>query len=65
MTDQRSVDGLIDQLRTHVAELRRMEREAAKADEIEERKRLILRLQLHLAHSVMDVLDVPCLPQPH
>jgi hypothetical protein len=54
---------LIDHLRTHVAELRRMEREGAKTDEVEERKCLILRLQRHLAYSVVDLLGVSCRPQ--
>ena len=40
---------LITHLRTHVAELRRLEREGAVADEVAERKRLILQLQEHLA----------------
>ena len=59
MTDQGSVDRLIDHLRTHVAELERLQREGARADEVEERKRLIGRLQRHLARSVMDLLGVP------
>ena len=63
MTDQRTIDRLIDHLRAHVSELRRMEREGAKADEVEERKRLILRLQRHLAYSVVDLLGIPRRPR--
>ena len=58
MTDQRSVDRLIDHLRTQVADLRRMQREGADADEVEARERLILRLQRHLAHCVVDRVEV-------
>ncbi len=58
MTDERTLDRLITHLRTHVAELRRLEREGAEPDEVAERRRLILRLQNHLAHAVRDLLTV-------
>jgi hypothetical protein len=63
MTDQRSVERLIDHLRAHVAELRRMEREGAKAGEVEERSRVISRLQQHLAFAVAEMVGVPRRPQ--
>ncbi|MBV9415948.1 MAG: hypothetical protein JO363_13285 [Solirubrobacterales bacterium] len=63
MTDQRTVDWLIEHLRVHVAELRRIEREGAEPAEVAERKRLILRLQQHLAYSVIDLLGLPRRPQ--
>jgi hypothetical protein len=44
MNDERALDRLIAHLRTHVAALRRLEREGAGADEVAERKRLIVRL---------------------
>ena len=57
MTDERTLDRLIAHLRAHVAELRRLEREGAQPAEVAERKRLILRLQDHLAYAVRDVLS--------
>jgi hypothetical protein len=59
MTDERTFDRLIAHLRTHVAELRRLEREGAEPSDLAERQRLILRLQEHLAYAVRDVLSVP------
>jgi hypothetical protein len=58
MTDERTLDRLIAHLRTHVAELRRLEQEGAGPDEVAERKHLILRLQEHLAYTVRDLLNV-------
>jgi hypothetical protein len=58
MTDERTLDRLIAHLRAHVAEARRLEREGADPQEIEERKRLILRLQQQLAYAVRDLLTV-------
>jgi uncharacterized coiled-coil protein SlyX len=58
MTDERTLDRLIVHLRTHVAELRRLEREGAVGEEVAERRRLIFRLQEHLAYAVRDLLDV-------
>jgi hypothetical protein len=43
-------------LRTHVAELRRLERSGAAPEEVADRKRLILRLQDHLGYAVRDLL---------
>jgi hypothetical protein len=59
MTDQHTLDHVIAHLRTRVAELRRREREGAPIDELEDRRRLILRLQQQLAHSVVELLDGP------
>jgi hypothetical protein len=58
MTDERTLDRLMAHLRTHVAEARRLELEGGDQTEVEERKRLILRLQRHLAYAVRDVLTV-------
>lgn len=57
MTDERTLDRLIAHLRGHVAELRRREREGADPSELADRKRLILRLQEHLAYAVRDVVS--------
>jgi hypothetical protein len=43
-------------LRTHVAELRRLERAGAAPEEVADRKGLILRLQEHPAYAVRDLL---------
>ncbi|HET6868332.1 MAG TPA: hypothetical protein VFH80_20620 [Solirubrobacteraceae bacterium] len=58
MTDQRTLDRLIAHLRGQVAELRQLERRGAAPEEVAERKRLILRLQEHLAHAVRDWVAV-------
>lgn len=58
MTEQRTLDRLMAHLRTHVAETRRLEFEGAHQTELEERKRLILRLQQQLACAVRDLLTV-------
>jgi len=58
MTDQRTLDRLIAHLRGQVSELRRLEREGAAAEDLAERKRLILRLQERLSHTVRDLLNV-------
>ena len=57
MTDERTLDRLIAHLRGQVAELRRIEREGAGAEEVAERKRLIMRLQEHLAYAVRDLMN--------
>jgi hypothetical protein len=59
MTDERTIDRLMAHLRTHVAELRRLERAGAAPEEVADRKRLILRLQEHLAYAVRDLLRGP------
>jgi hypothetical protein len=59
MTDERTLDPLLAHLRGQVAELRRLEREGADPDQVAERKRLILRLQEHMAYAVRDLLGVP------
>jgi hypothetical protein len=57
MTDERTVDRLIAHLRAHVAELRRLELEGAAPYEVAERKRVIRRLNEHLAYAVRDLLS--------
>lgn len=56
MTDERTIDRLMVHLRAHVAELRRLERAGAAPGEVADRRRLILRLQEHLAYAVRDLL---------
>ncbi|HUJ34119.1 MAG TPA: hypothetical protein VLW51_02840 [Solirubrobacteraceae bacterium] len=58
MSDQRTLDRLIAHLRGQVAELRRLEVEGGAAEDIAERKRLILGLQERLAYVVRDLLGV-------
>jgi len=58
MTDERTLDRLIAHLRAHVAEARRLELEGADQTEIDERRRLIWRLQQQLAYTVRDALTV-------
>jgi hypothetical protein len=58
MTDERTLDRLMAHLRTHVAEARRLELEGGNQTEVEERKRLISRLQQQLAYAVRDLLTV-------
>ena len=59
MIDERSLDRLMAHLRGQVAELRRLEREGAGDEEVAEHRRLIFRLQEHLAHAVRDLLGPP------
>jgi hypothetical protein len=56
MREDRNIDRLIAHLRTHVLELRRLERAGAAPEELADRKRLILLLQEHLAYAVRDLL---------
>jgi hypothetical protein len=63
MTDERTLDRLIAHLRGQVAELRRLERDGAAPGEVAERKRLIIRLQQHLAYAVRDLMN-PQRPSP-
>jgi len=58
MSDERTLDRLIAHLRGQVAELRRLEREGAAAEELADRKRLIARLQERLAYVVRDLVSV-------
>jgi Holliday junction resolvasome RuvABC ATP-dependent DNA helicase subunit len=58
MTDQRTLDRVIAHLRGQVSELRRLEVDGAAAEEIAERKRLIMRLQERLSYVVRDLLTV-------
>jgi hypothetical protein len=48
---------MIAHLRSHVAELRRLEQEGAGPQELAERRRLIAQLHSHLADAVRDVLS--------
>jgi hypothetical protein len=59
MTDERTLDRLIAHLRAHVAELRRLKQQGADRAEVEERERLVVRLQEHLAYAVRDVVTMP------
>jgi hypothetical protein len=56
MTDERTLERLIAHLRAHVAELRRLRQEGADRAEVEERERLIVRLQERLGYAVRDVV---------
>jgi hypothetical protein len=56
MTDERTINRLMAHLRAHVAELRRLERTGAAPEEVADHRRLILRLQEHLAYVVRDLL---------
>lgn len=59
MTSERTLDRLLAHLRGQVAELRRLERTGAAREEVAERKRLILRLQQHVAYAVRDLVGAP------
>jgi hypothetical protein len=56
MSEERTRDPLITHLRSQVSELRRLERDGAPREEVEVRRRLVLRLQDHLAAAVIDAL---------
>jgi hypothetical protein len=58
MTDECTLDRLMAPLRAHFAEARRLELEGADQAEVEERRRLILRLQQQLAYAVRDLLTI-------
>lgn len=58
MTDERTLDRLIAHLRAHVAELRRLKQQGADRAEVQERERLVVRLQEHLAYAVRDVVTM-------
>ena len=58
MTDERTLDRLMAHLRAQVAEARRRELEGADRTEVEERRRLIMRLQQQLAYAVRDLLTI-------
>jgi hypothetical protein len=63
MTDERTLDRLMAHLRTHVAEARRLELEGGDQTDVEERKRLIMRLQQQLAYAVRDLVSID--PKAH
>jgi hypothetical protein len=65
MNDERTLDRLIAHLRGQVAELRRREREGAAAEELTERRRVIIRLQERLAYVVRDLLSDRALAAAH
>jgi hypothetical protein len=65
MTTERTLDRLIAHLRGQVAELRRREREGAGAEELTERRQVILRLQERLAYVVRDLLSDRALAAAH
>ena len=56
MTDERTLDRLMAHLRGQVAELRRLESNGAAPQEVADHKRLILRLQEHLAYTVRSLV---------
>jgi hypothetical protein len=58
MTDERTIYRIIAHLRTHVTDLRRLEREGASPDELAQRRRLISQLQNHLAYAVRDLVSI-------
>jgi hypothetical protein len=59
MTTDRKLDRLIAHLRSHVAELRRLERDGGGAEEVAERRRVIRLLQDRLAYAVRDLVSPP------
>jgi hypothetical protein len=63
VTDERTLDRAIAQLRAQVAELRRLEHTGGRPDEVAERRQLITRLQQHLADAVVEVLHPPRRPR--
>lgn len=65
MTDERTLDRVIAHLRTHVADLRRLEREGAAPQELAERRRVIKRLQEHLAATVRELVGSAARPAAH
>jgi broad specificity phosphatase PhoE len=60
LTDDRSINRVVDHLRAHVAELRRLENQGADPHDVEERRLLITRLQTYLAGAVRDRVSEPC-----
>jgi hypothetical protein len=59
MTTDRKLERLIAHLRSHVAELRRLEHNGAGAEEVAERRQVIRLLQDRLAYAVRDLLNPP------
>jgi hypothetical protein len=57
MTGDRMLDRVMAHLRTHVAELRRLEQEGARPEELAERRQLIAQLQNRLADVVREVVS--------
>ena len=52
-TDERTIDRVLAHLRSHAAELRRLETEGAGPEEVEERRRVIERLRRYLGYSLI------------
>ena len=59
MTDERAIERLIVHLRAQVAELRRMERDGASTRDIEQSRRMVLRLKGYLADAVVELVSAP------
>jgi hypothetical protein len=59
MTDERTLQRLIVHLRAQVAELRRMERDGASVEDIEQSRRSIARLKGYLADAAVELLSAP------
>jgi hypothetical protein len=59
VTDERAIERLIVHLRAQVAELRRMERDGASTRDIEQSRRMVLRLKSYLADAVVELVSVP------
>lgn len=55
----RPLEQITTQLRAHVAELHRLERVGAASDQLEERRKLIARLQGQLAELVRSAVAAP------
>jgi hypothetical protein len=60
LTDERTINRVVDHLRAHVAELRRLENQGADPHDLEERKLLVTRLHTYLAGAVRDRVSEPC-----
>lgn len=63
MTTERGLNRLIAHLRAQVSELRRLEVDGARSEEVEERRRVVRRLKSHLAAAVIDSLGPARRPQ--
>jgi hypothetical protein len=62
VTDERAIERLIVHLRAQVAELRRMERDGASSRDIEQSRRMVLRLKGYLADAVVELVSAPPAP---
>jgi hypothetical protein len=57
MSTERRLAALVAHLRAQVAELRRLEHEGADPQDLDGRRTVIARLQLHLAEAVRETLS--------